>query len=237
MRPVNLLPARYRPRSGGSADSKTSYIALGVLGLLVLAVFGYVMTANKANSRKAEIAETQQRIQAAEAQAVTLKGFGDFAGVKEARLTAVKTLATGRLDWERLFRELAHVLPEGVWLTKFSGGAPADDAGADEGSSIVLNGCAKSHAQIADVMVRLRELHIAEDVELKKTAASEEEAAAGGGAAAGAVPVGGGASTGASESGCGSNYSFDIDVAMAAVPPATTGTGAEPVPARLGGGE
>ena len=65
VRPVNLLPARYRPRTGGGADSKNAYIALGVLGLLVLAVFGYVMTANKVSSKNSEIAAARQQIAAA----------------------------------------------------------------------------------------------------------------------------------------------------------------------------
>ena len=49
MRPVNLLPARYRPRAAGE-ESKTAYMALGALALLLLAVFGYVMTARSVNS-------------------------------------------------------------------------------------------------------------------------------------------------------------------------------------------
>ena len=83
MRPVNLLPARYRPRSAGAGDSKTAYVALGALALLVLAVFGYVMTANKANSRNSEIAQIREQITSAESQAVTLDGFGNFAGIRK----------------------------------------------------------------------------------------------------------------------------------------------------------
>ena len=97
MRPVNLLPARYRPRSAGSGDSRTAYATLGVLALLVLAVFGYVTTANQVSSRNSEIADARQRIAAAQTQAVTLQEFGNFAGIKEARLAAVKSLATARM--------------------------------------------------------------------------------------------------------------------------------------------
>ena len=63
MRPVNLLPARYRPRTGGSGDSKTAYVALGALAALVLAVFVYVTTANKVSSHNSEIAEARQQIE------------------------------------------------------------------------------------------------------------------------------------------------------------------------------
>ena len=227
MRPVNLLPARYRPRTGGSGDSKTAYVALGVLAVLALAVFGYVMTAKKVDSRNAEIAAARQQIEAAETQAVTLQGFGDFAGVKEARLSAVKTLATTRLDWERLFRELAHVLPERVWLTKFDAQVGETEGGADTGPTMILSGCAESHEKIADALIRLRELHVAEDVELTETSAGEDESEAS------AVPAGAPSSGG--EDGCGRFYTFGVSVTLS-VPTGIEDPEAGTVPARLGGG-
>ena len=229
MRPVNLLPARYRPRTAGSGDSKTSYIALGALAFLVLAIFGYVMTANKVASHNSEIAQARQQITAAQTQAVTFKEYGDFAAIKQQRLAAVQELATVRLDWERLFRELAHVLPQGVWLTGFDGQAapPSPEAGAGAvesvGQTLMLAGCADSHRQIADVLVRLRELHVAEEVELGKTSRATEDE---------------GATTTSSSSGdndCGDFYAFEVSVTLAAAGPASTV--AEPVPASLGGGE
>jgi Tfp pilus assembly protein PilN len=228
MRPVNLLPARYLPRSGGSGDPRTSYITLGVLGLLVLAVFGYVITANKVSSANSEIAETRQRITAAQSQAVTLQDFGDFAGIKEARLSAVKSLATARVDWERLFRELAHVLPEDVWLTEFQSQSGEADGGGELQPTLTLKGCAKDHERIADAMVRLRELHVAEDVELTSTLASEKEKPTGFGAPA--------ATQQDDESGCGGYYTFEVSIAMSPPSPVVTDE-PEAVPARLGGGE
>jgi Tfp pilus assembly protein PilN len=224
VRPVNLLPARYRPRTAGADGSKPTYIALGVLALLLVAVFGYVTAANKVNSTNSEIAQTRQQIAAAESRAVTLKGFGDFATVKETRLAAVRSLATERLDWERLFRELAHVLPEGVWLTSFDGQVAAAEGATDASQTLLLNGCARSHAQIADVMVRLRELHVAEDVELTKTLAAEN-----GGAAS--AP----GSAGSSDTDCGPDYSFEVSVTMS-LPTPTVESDSAVVPARLGGG-
>jgi Tfp pilus assembly protein PilN len=227
MRPVNLLPARYRPRTAGSGDSKTAYIALGALALLVVAVFGYVITANKVSSANSEIAETRQRITAAQSQAVTLQEFGDFAGIKQARLDAVRSLATARIDWERLFRELAHVLPESVWLTDFVSQSAEADGGGEMQPTLTLTGCATDHELIADVMVRLRELHAAEDVELTSTTAGEEE-----------KPTGFGAPAAAQESedqGCGGIYTFEVSITMATPSPVVTDT-PEAVPARLGGG-
>jgi Tfp pilus assembly protein PilN len=223
VRPVNLLPAKYRPRSPGSGGSKTAYVTLGVLALVALAVLGYVMTANKASSRNAEIAAAREQIEAAETQSVTLEGFGSFAGIKEARLSAVKSLATTRLDWERLFRELAHVLPERVWLTQFSAQLGAVDGGGEAGPTMLLTGCAENHAKIADALVRLRELHVAEDVELTESAASVEQ-----------EPTGTGAPTGASDGGCGRFYTFGVAVTLAL--PTGFGDETQAVPASLGGG-
>lgn len=231
MRPVNLLPARYRPRKPGAADSKSAYVALGALAALVLAVFVYVMTANSVSSRNSQIAEAREQIAAAEQQSVTLEGFGNFAGIKQTRLTAVRSLATARLDWERLFRELAHVLPERVWLTGFdaqSSDPEAAGAGAELGPKMTLQGCAESHSEIADAMIRLRELHVAEDVELTQTVAGDEEEATGAGAPPTATGAGG-------ESGCGRYYSFEVAVTMALPVPGAVAAEA-PVPARLGGG-
>lgn len=227
MRPVNLLPAKYRPRTAGS-DSRTAYFTLGALGLVVLAVFGYVMASNSVSSRNSEIAEARQRIAAAQAQSVTLQEFGDFAGIKEARLSAVKSLATARVDWERLFRELAHVLPQQVWLTGFRSQVSQEDGGAEVGPTMSLEGCAEDHKRIADAMVRLRELHVAEEVELTQSVAGEKEKPTGFGAPAGAAA--------SEEGGCGEFYSFTVEVTMS-LPSGisaaeTTGT----VPARLGGG-
>jgi Tfp pilus assembly protein PilN len=227
VRPVNLLPARYRPRTAGSGESKTAYVALGVLALVVLAVFGYVITANKVSSRNSEIAQTRQQIEAAQTQTVTFQEFGNFAAVKEARLAAVKSLATARVDWERLFRELAHVLPEDVWLTSFGSQAGEQDGGGEFGPTMTLEGCAENHEKIADAMVRLRELHVADDVELTQSAASEKQQATGFGAPASAQE--------SDDTGCGGFYAFTVQVAMTLPTPGITET-AEPVPARLGGG-
>ena len=227
MRPVNLLPARYRPRKPGSGDSKTSYIALGALALLVIAVFGYVVTANKVSSTNSKIAQTQQQIAEAQSQSVTLQEFGDFAGIKEARLTAVRSLATARVDWERLFRELAHVLPADVWLTEFKSVSTEADGGAEMQPTLTLTGCAKDHEHVADAMVRLRELHVAEDVELTSTTASEKEEPTGFGAPAPAQQ--------SDTSGCNGYYTFEVSITMAAPTPLTTDE-PENVPARLGGG-
>jgi Tfp pilus assembly protein PilN len=132
VRAVNLLPEKHRPRRATGGKSGSSYVLLGVLGAVVVAVLMYVLTLNSINSAKTEIVDAKAAAQRANAQAQSLGAYGDFAKVKQERVDAVKQLAEGRVDWERLVRELAHVLPAGVWISNASA---ADSPGNEQSSS------------------------------------------------------------------------------------------------------
>jgi hypothetical protein len=102
--------------------------------------------------------------------------------IKDQRVASVKQLADGRIDWERLTRGLARLLPDQVWLISASasatgntsaggagGAAPTTaggDAAASTGPKVQLVGCAPGHAAVAVTLVRLRELPGATDVAL-----------------------------------------------------------------------
>ena len=116
MRAVNLLPEKHRPRRPTGGRRGSSYVLLGVLGAVVVGVLLYVVTLNSINEAKTGIAEAKDETQRANAQAQQLGAYGDFAKVKAERVQSVKLLAGSRMDWERLVRELAHVLPAGVWI-------------------------------------------------------------------------------------------------------------------------
>lgn len=235
MRAVNLLPSSDRPVRA-VAQGSGSYIVLGVLGALLIAVLGVVLTQNQVNSRTGEIARAQQEQQEAEAKAARLGSFGQFAGIKETRLASVTDLAQARFDWERLMREVALVLPDDTWINEASASAtgaiegetPPAGATASGGPTLKLIGCAPSQTTVAEVMVRLRNLHRAQDVAL--TESGKPEIAEGAGAAAAAEPT-------QSVEGCGDDYQFDTTVSFSPGP--ITGAQAQPeggVPASLGGG-
>ena len=219
MRAVNLLPEKHRPRRPSGGKSNSSYVLLGILGLVVAAVLVYVMTLNSITSAQTDIAEAEAATTQANAQADQLGAYGDFAKVKAERVAAVKQLADGRVDWERMVRELAHVLPEGA--------APSTDpaAAAPTGPTLTLTGCAANQAQVADTLVRLRQLQGATEVNLDHSTKPNETGAA---------------SDSASSSGtCGStagesNYDFQVAVTFEAP---SSGNESGNVPARLGGGE
>lgn len=134
MKPVNLLPKQYRSARSSGGRAGSSYVLLGALGAVLVGVLLYTFTANQVTSREDDAAEAQAEADAAEARAAALAPFGDFQQVEQARLAAVSTLAEGRLDWERLARELAHVLPRGVRLDGLEGSTQGDDDGATASS-------------------------------------------------------------------------------------------------------
>lgn len=234
MKAVNLLPEGHRPRRGTGGKRGSSYVLLGVLGALLVALVVYVLTLNSINSGRDDIAVAKAETEQAQSQTRSLSAYGDFAKVKEKRVAAVTQLAKGRFDWERLVRELAHVLPEDVWLIKTDASAVGDSdgtataAGATAGAPVVkLSGCARDQSQVAVTLVRLRELQGADDVKLDRSAKPAEDASTSGGTSSGGTD------------GCGEthgqpNYAFDAVVTFE--PQAATDKSSENAPASLGGG-
>lgn len=242
MRPVNLLPERDRVKGSAKAVEGSSYAVLGVLAVLLLAVGGYVLTSNQINTRTSEIARARTSIEAAQTRASTLGPFQRFAQIKEERLSSVKSLAQARFDWERFMRELALILPDGSSLTEVTAsasGTPADagaaaapaptadpTAAAAGAPSVHLVGCAESQPTVAVVLVRLRQLHRATDVQLADSSQQDDGASSAGGDSAPS-----------SSSGCGSGrYQFDATVTFDPAPADEIGKGDGSVPSRLGGG-
>jgi len=246
MRPVNLLPSDQRPRTASDRQGGAN-LALGGLAAILILVIAYVFTANSVVSRKDQAARANLEAVQAEASAAPLKGFADFAELKRTREGSVRQVATARFDWERSMRELARLLPGGVWLRQLdasppggadsSGGAsPQPDASAGTvqagGPTLKLSGCARSQRSVAATLVRLRGLRSAADVSL----VDSSKPATGAGAAGGSTPASGSASSGGGGPGdCGPNYKFDATVAFRPSPSGDQST--EAVPPSTGGGK
>lgn len=235
MKAVNLLPERHRPKRATGGRQGSSYVVLGALAAVVLAVFAYVMTVNSINSSKSDIASAKAETTAANARAEALGAYGTFANVKTQRVTAVKQIADGRYDWERLVRELGHVLPQGVWIDQASATDGAASSGASAAASsdssgapsLKLEGCARDQRTVATTLVRLREIQGAQDVQLTQSAKPDAS---------------GGTSSSSSSTGSGDcglthgrpNYSFEVTVALAG---ADQQASTKVAPASLGGGQ
>ena len=241
MNAVNLLPAKHRPRTPTGGKQGSSYAVIGVLGTVLLMVLLYVLTANGINTKKDTVARTKAETAQAETRARSLSSYGNFVQTKEQRVSSVKQLASGRIDWERLSRGLAHVLPSDVWLISATasatgstnGSSPAANAtpGGGGSPSLSISGCARNQHEIAVALVRLKELSGAQDVQL---GGIEQPDAAG----TGGAPAGSGAGSGGSQD-CGTtgkdvNYKFDATVTLKPNP--GSGPADQKVPASLGGG-
>jgi len=240
MNAVNLLPAKHRPRRPTGGQQGSAYVVVGILGGLLLMVVLYVLTVNAINSRKSQVATANAETAAAQARASTLSPYGDFSKVKDQRVQSVRGLATGRIDWERLTRGLARVLPNDVWLTSASASAtgtpsapgstcsssaPSSPQGATSTATpqVELVGCAPSQSAVAVTLVRLRELAGAQNVQLNEI--TRQDAGAGG-------STGG---TGGSD--CGTIHGKPAsrwDATVSFTP--TAGTSSTGVPKSLGGG-
>ena len=250
MNPVNLLPAKHRPRTPTGGQQGSAYVVVGILGALLVLVVFYVLTINGVNSRKEQVAAAKAETAELQAQAGELSAYGNFAAVKEQRIQSVKQLADGRIDWERLTRGLARLLPNKVWLISagasatgnptVGGGGAAPTAPSTSGSGsesgaaampkVALAGCAPGHNAVAVTLVRLRELPGATDVTLLGIARPTSAPTAGG-ATGSSAPAGGG------DSDCGSvNGEAAVKWEATVTFDGKAGSATKGVPRSLGGG-
>ena len=125
-------------------------------------------------------------------------------------------------------REVSHVMPEGSWLQATDASvtgdpnatttAPLGTATTPVGPYASFVGCTPDQSDVAQIMVRLRNLHRVEDVKLRE---STKEAGAGA----------------ATVDNCGALYKFDVAVTFAPTGPVREAPrGSRQVPASLGGG-
>jgi Tfp pilus assembly protein PilN len=169
MRPVNLIPPE--ARRGQKAPMRTGPLPYAIVGALAVAVVAVTMIA-KTNSqisdRKAEKANLESQVVAAQAEAQRLQSFADFASLQQAREATVTSLAQSRFDWERVLRELAIVIPSDVWLTNLTAKASADSGSSStstssssadiQGPSLEISWCAVSHEAVARFLAALRDI-------------------------------------------------------------------------------
>jgi Tfp pilus assembly protein PilN len=243
VRAVNLLPARHRPRAATGERQGSAYYVLGGLAVVLIAVVAYVLTVNSINSKRDGVAKANSEAAQYQTDAGQLSAYGDFAQVKQQRVKSIEQLAEGRLDWELLVRELAHVLPEGTWVTTVNATTNDSDAGASSTSgassssgtpavgsnvpTVTLNGCAESQELVATMLVRLRQLQGAQDVNLAKSDRPDDTVSG-----PSSSSSGGGGDCGVTHG--NPNYSFTVTVTLSqTVAQDTAGT---KVPASLGGG-
>jgi Tfp pilus assembly protein PilN len=243
MRAVNLIPPDRRRgssplgRSGGGV-----YLALGFLALLVVMAGAYVLSSWSLDEKRAQIAQTEQRAQVAEAKAGSLRPYTEFTALRQKRVSTVQSLAASRFDWSHALHELARALPRYAWLTSLRA-TVTPDAQVDGGQTDPLRkslavpavevvGCTTSQDNVARVMSALRRIDGVQRVGLSSSRKSDVT----GGAPGSSSSAGGGTSTSADCRAGSARYSqFSMTVFFTAPAAATTpAPGATTSPASTG---
>ena len=176
MKRMNLLPPELRPREGARRGS--SYLVVGALLASVVAMLGYAIVIGGVRSDETELDSLKHETKQANARADALRPYGQFAEMKEQRERSILAVADTRFDYERLTRELARILPAGVWVShvEVAPAPPEQDvvaAGADPVTgtqatppAMTVSGCAPDQEVVAETLDRLRALTGATNVEL-----------------------------------------------------------------------
>ncbi|MGD9573199.1 MAG: PilN domain-containing protein [Thermoleophilia bacterium] len=167
MKAVNLLPQTSRRRPAGFKGAKAPLAIAGAV--VVLGGVGYW-----GYSLNADVDQAKQDVAAATIERDDLRSqLGAFQAAQardaaqSVRRGAVVGLVAGRVNWERLVRDLSAVMPRDVWLTNLKGetdiasaAVPVaaattptlNDSSAPRG--IHLDGFAYTQSQVALLMAR-----------------------------------------------------------------------------------
>ena len=186
MRAVNLLPEDQRPGSrwktvGRGASARRvlggAGVAAGVLALAFAALT--LQQRNVVDERRTELKDVESRLVAAQAQAVAVQ---QAQAASEARFSALQTLVAQRVVWENVLRDLAKVLPSGVFLQGLQSSSPTLIATAAPGATpsaaatpgafptgFTVTGSADSQVRVAQVLDRLALLPWLTDVTLQSS--------------------------------------------------------------------
>lgn len=166
MKAVNLLPPAQRRTPGFSGAKAPLAIAGAVLALGGVGYWGWSVN-SQVDDAKADVAAATTERDALRDQLGAFQQAQARDAAQSVRRGAVVGLVAGRVNWERLVRDLAAVMPRNVWLTNLrgetdpapttptaaTGAAPAvNDSTAPKG--IHLDGFAYTQSQVALLMAR-----------------------------------------------------------------------------------
>lgn len=165
MRAVNLLPQTQR-RTPGLKGTKTSLaIAGAVVALGAMGYWGYSVHSD-VNTVKDQVASAAVERDGLRDQLGAFQQAQARVAAQAVRRGAVVGLVEGRVNWERLVRDLSAVMPRQVWLTNLKGeteaaaATAAAPAGPNTNNAVVprgihLDGFAYTQDQVALLMSRI----------------------------------------------------------------------------------
>jgi Tfp pilus assembly protein PilN len=165
MRAVNLLPQKER-RAPGLAGAKAPLAVVGAFAVLGgIGFYGYSLH-GQVNDVKSDVATATATRDGLRDQLGAFQAAQARDAAQEVRTGAVVGLVTGRVNWERLIRDLSAVMPEEVWLTNLKGqtevaATPTAATAAAPNVNVAtvpqgihLDGYAYTQDQVAQLMAR-----------------------------------------------------------------------------------
>jgi Tfp pilus assembly protein PilN len=125
---INLLPPEIGQKR--KDEKRWRWVILGavVMAALLLGIFAIlqIMVTNKEN----EVASVKQQAEALLQSATRFQVFAENQADLENRTRIANTALNGRVDWSKLYSEVALVLPTDIYLTRLGSTEPKAAAGA-----------------------------------------------------------------------------------------------------------
>jgi Tfp pilus assembly protein PilN len=179
MKPVNLLPSGQRTRRIAVKPTRKGMIGVGIVAAVAgMGYWGFSIN-QQVGDVESQIAAAQSETSSLQAQVGAYAAVQQHQATQERKKGLVVGLANARINWERIIRDTATVMPRQTWLTSLKGDSPglsttpvplaapettpsgagtttptpAPTSGVPTG--LHLNGYAYNHRQVAIMMVRL----------------------------------------------------------------------------------
>ena len=183
MRSVNLMPR-------DAVKQRSMRSSLAAVGVPVAAVIPLVAVGALYFSAHGTVSSRQSELDAVQAQIAALpKPQGPtldprLAGMDAQRAVGVANVLGGRIAWEQMFRDVARVLPDNVWLDGMTATAPAEvtpaavataaavtQAGAP--TDVTITGSTYTQTDVARLLARLATLPSLSNVVLVSSTVQE----------------------------------------------------------------
>jgi Tfp pilus assembly protein PilN len=187
VRAVNLLPQDER-RKGLDEGARTPLLlaAGGVALVTIAATFFASMASVSASGTRSDVDSVEAAISALPTPPEQAVSQNVLIQERSDRVSALAQALTGRVSFDRLFRQLSYVFPEDAWLTQLDATAPeapvpagAVAAPAAESTDLTIQGGTWSHEKVAVVLARLASVPSLSNVRLTASTRVEPGQSAG----------------------------------------------------------
>ena len=166
MRAVNLLPQDER-RKGLEEGARTPLLvaAGGIALVTIAATFFASMASVNASDARSEVDSVEATINVLPKPPEQAVSQSMLVQERSQRVSALAQALTGRVSFDRLFRQISYVFPDDAWLTQLDAKAPvvatdpaaaaAPPGAAVEVTDLTVQGGTWSHEKVAVVLARL----------------------------------------------------------------------------------